>query len=230
MRPRRSQRSKRPSSQALEALVSFSPQRPRRQSAALDGGSASPAHQPSLLPEAMASPSSATTATPMPTAATHDMLASTMLEQLVSLVSDEVSRRLQPLLGGQISQPAQDWNPVSSPVPVLPGESSHSTEFRCCFSSTNCLATSCATSPCAVHFGAAPGIHSHSRYRGGASGTRWGPDSLGLPVRSAVFAPWDSASQGCFLIYQFTNWRASTSKTANQNHTKWICWFRLPSC
>ena len=61
MRPRRSQRSKRPSTQALEALISFSPQRPRRQSAALDGGSASPAHQPSLLPEAMASPSSTTT-------------------------------------------------------------------------------------------------------------------------------------------------------------------------
>ena len=152
MRPRRSQRYKRPSTQALEALVSSSPQRPRRQSAAVDGGCASPAKQPSLLPKTMASPSSTTTATFMLTAATHGMLASTMLEQLVSRVSDEVTRRLQPLLGGQISQPTQGSNPVSTP-----GGSSHSTEFHSYFSSTNCLDTSCATGPCAVHFVQLPG-------------------------------------------------------------------------
>ena len=84
MPPRHSQRSKRPSTQALETLVSSSPQRPRRQSAAVNGDSASSTQQPSLLPEAMASPSSAATAITMPATAIHGMLASTMLVQLVS--------------------------------------------------------------------------------------------------------------------------------------------------
>ena len=39
------------------------------------------------------------------------MLASTMLEQLVSWVTGVVTQRLQPQLGGQISQPAQSSNP-----------------------------------------------------------------------------------------------------------------------
>ena len=60
MPPRRSQRSKRPSSQALEPLVTSPPQRARRQNQVVEGNlpSSSSDQQASMVPEVLVSASS----------------------------------------------------------------------------------------------------------------------------------------------------------------------------
>lgn len=107
MPPRRSQRSKWPSAQALEALVSSPPQRVRRQSLVLDGSSSSSTQQPP-----------AATATDLDQPA---VLPSPVMDQLVSRVTEEVTKRLQPLLSnlGTLAQPAQSPPSTSSQAPAV---------------------------------------------------------------------------------------------------------------
>ena len=114
MPPRRSQRSKRPSAQALEALVSSPPQRVRRQSLVVDGSSSSSTQQPPAAP-----------ATDQPA-----IFPSPVMDQLVSRVTDEVTKRLQPLLSNlsSLAQQAQSPPSTSSQAPAesLPVEQSTS--------------------------------------------------------------------------------------------------------
>ena len=114
MPPRRSQRSKRPSAQALEALVASPPQRVRRQSLVVDGSSSSSSQQPPAAP---------TTDQPA-------VLPSPVMDQLVSRVTDEVTKRLQPLLSNlsSLAQQAQSPPSTSSQAPAvsLPVEQSAS--------------------------------------------------------------------------------------------------------
>ena len=108
MPPPCSQRSKRPSAQALEALVSSPPQRVMRQSLVVDGSSSSSTQQPSLLHESLAAQSVSRPATlfpvqssQLPAAPATDqpaVLTSPVMDQLVSRVTDEVTKQLQPLL------------------------------------------------------------------------------------------------------------------------------------
>ena len=114
MPPRRSQRSKRPSAQALEALVSSPPQRVRRQSLVVDGSSSSSTQQPPAAP-----------ATDQPA-----VLPSPVMDQLVSRVTDEVTKRLQPLLSNLSSLAQQAQSPPSTEAPAvsLPVEQSTSLE------------------------------------------------------------------------------------------------------
>ena len=101
------QRSKWPSAQALEALVSSPPQRVRRQSLVLDGSSSSSTQQPP-----------AATATDLDQPA---VLPSPVMDQLVSRVTEEVTKRLQPLLSnlGSLAQPAQSPPSTSSQAPAV---------------------------------------------------------------------------------------------------------------
>ena len=103
MPPRRSQRSKRPSAQALEALVSSPPQRVRRQSFVVDGSSSSSTQQP---PAAQATDQPA-------------VLPSPVMDQLVSRVTDEVTKRLQPLLSNLSSLAQQAQSPPSPQAPAV---------------------------------------------------------------------------------------------------------------
>lgn len=107
MPPRRSQRSKWPSAQALEALVSSPPQRVRRQSLVLDGSSSSSTQQP---PAATATDLDQPTVLPLP-----------VMGQLVSWVTEEVTKRLQPSLSnlGSLAQPAQSPPSTSSQAPAV---------------------------------------------------------------------------------------------------------------
>ena len=106
MLPRRSQRSMWPSAQELEALVSSPPQRVRRQSLVLDGSSSSTQQPP------------AATATDLDQPA---VLPSPVMDQLVSRVTGEVTKRLQPLLSnlGLLAQPAQSPPSTSSQAPAV---------------------------------------------------------------------------------------------------------------
>ena len=114
MPPRRSQRSKRPSAEALEALVSSPPQRVRRQSLVVDGSSSSSTQQPPAAP-----------ATDQPA-----IFPSPVMDQLVLRVTDEVTKRLQPLLSNlsSLAQQAQSPPSTSSQAPAesLPVEKSTS--------------------------------------------------------------------------------------------------------
>ena len=130
MPPRPSQRSKRPSAQALKAMVSSPPQRVRRLSVVVNGNVSSSAQQPSLLPEALVGQQvsraepflqrqsqqpSVVPATVQPT-----ILASPAMDQLISRVTDEVTKRLQPLLSNLSSMVQQTPRPptTSSQAPV----------------------------------------------------------------------------------------------------------------
>ena len=127
MPPRRSQRSKRPSAEALEALVSSPPQRVRRRSGAVIGNVLASAEQPSLPAEALlGQPASqaatfsqgqshVVTATVQP-----DVLALPAMDQLISRVTDEVTSRLQPLLANLTSMVQQTQSPptTSAQAPV----------------------------------------------------------------------------------------------------------------
>lgn len=139
MPPRRSQRSKQPSAQAL---VSSPPQRVRRQSLVVDGSSTSATQQPSLLHEALAVQPVSRAATlshvqsqqPPAAPATDQpaVLTSPVMEQLVSRVTDEVTKRLQPLLSNLSSMAQQAQSTPSSlsqaPALSLPVEQSTSLE------------------------------------------------------------------------------------------------------
>ena len=103
MPPRRSQRSKRPSAQALEALVSSPPHRVRRQSVVVDGSSSSSTQQPPAAP-----------ATNRPA-----VLPSPVMDHLVSRVTDEVTKRLQPLLSDLRSLTQQAPSPPSTSSQAL---------------------------------------------------------------------------------------------------------------
>ena len=107
MPPRRSQRSKWPSAQALEAFVSSPPQRVRRQSLVLDGSSSSSTQQP---PAATATDLDQPTVLPLP-----------VMDQLVSRVTEEVTKQLQPSLSnlGSLAQPAQSPPSTSSQAPAV---------------------------------------------------------------------------------------------------------------
>ena len=108
MPPRRSQRSKQPSAQALEALVSSPLQRVRRQSLVVDGSSSSSTQQSSLLHESLAAePVSQAAALfpvqsqqPLAAPATDQLavLTSPIMDQVVSRVTEEVTKRFQPVL------------------------------------------------------------------------------------------------------------------------------------
>ena len=131
MPPRRSQRSKRPSAQALEALVSSPPQRVRRQSLVVDGSSSSSTQQPSLLHESLAAQPVSRPVTlfpvqsPQPPAAPATdqpaVLTSSVMDQLMSRVTDEVTKRLQPLLSNlsSMAQQAQSPPSTSSQAPAV---------------------------------------------------------------------------------------------------------------
>ena len=103
MPPRRSKRSKQPSAQALDALVSSPPQRVRRWSLVVDGSLLSSTQHESLAAQPV---SRAATLFPVqsqqpPAAPATDqpaVLTSPVMDQLVSRVSEEVTNRLQPLL------------------------------------------------------------------------------------------------------------------------------------
>ena len=116
MPPHRSQRSKRPSSQALAALVTSPLQRARRQNEVVEGNLTSSEQQASMLPEVLVSALSAATASTLADTATT-ILSSPVLEQLVSRVTEEVTRKFQPLLGhlGSLPQPAQTPNFTPAP-------------------------------------------------------------------------------------------------------------------
>ena len=127
MPPRRSKRSKRPSAEALEALVSSPSQRVRRRTGAVNGNVLTSAHQPSLPAEtSLGQPASqaatlsqgqshVVTATVQP-----DVLALPAMDQLISQVTDEVTKRLQPLLANLTSmvQQRQSSPTTSSQAPV----------------------------------------------------------------------------------------------------------------
>ena len=151
MPPRRSQRSKRPSAQALEALVSSPPQRVRRQSLVVDGSSSSSTQQPPAAP-----------ATDQPA-----VLPSPVMDQLVSRVTDEVTKRLQPLLSNLSSLAQQAQSP---PLP-----------------SSTCRVTPCGTVQfCAVFWKpnpTSPRTCCHPRYSRGTCCSRWRPVSPSLPIR-----------------------------------------------
>lgn len=84
MPPRRSQRPKRPSSQASEALTSSLPRRARRQNPVADGNatSTSTARQDPLMPEVLVSTSSATPASSLL------FLSTLVLDHVVSRVTE----------------------------------------------------------------------------------------------------------------------------------------------
>ena len=114
MPPRRSQRSKRPSAEALEALVSSPPQRVRRRTGAVNGNGSTSAHQPSLPAETSLGqlPSEASTLLQgqshvITATAQPDVLALPATNQLISQVTDEVTKRLQPLLANLTSMVQQ---------------------------------------------------------------------------------------------------------------------------
>ena len=114
MPPRRSQRSKRPSAEALEALVSSPPQRVRRRTGAVNGNGSTSAHQPSLPAETSLGqlPSQASTLLQgqshvITATAQPDVLALPATNQLISQVTDEVTKRLQPLLANLTSMVQQ---------------------------------------------------------------------------------------------------------------------------
>lgn len=127
--PPRSQRSKRPSAEALEALVSSPPQRVRRRTGAVNVNGLTSAHQPSLPAETslgQPAPQAATlsqgqshvvTATVQP-----DVLALPAMNQLILQVTDEVTKRLQPLLANLTSmvQQRQSAPSTSFQAPVDP--------------------------------------------------------------------------------------------------------------
>ena len=102
------QRSKQPSAQALEALVSSPLQRVRRQSLVVDGSSSSSTQQSSLLHESLAAePVSQAAALfpvqsqqPLAAPATDQLavLTSPIMDQVVSRVTEEVTKRFQPVL------------------------------------------------------------------------------------------------------------------------------------
>ena len=127
MPPRRSKRSKQPSAQALEALVSSPPQRVRRWSLVVDGSLLSSTHHESLAAQPV---SRAATLFPVqsqqpPAAPATDqpaVLTSPVMDQLVSRVSEEVTNRLQPLLSNlsSMAQQAQSPPSTSSQPPVTP--------------------------------------------------------------------------------------------------------------
>ena len=134
MPPRGSQRSKRLSSQALEALVTSPPRRARRQNAVVEGNLTSSEQPASMMPEVLVSAPSAATASTLVDTATA-ILSSPVLEQLVSRVTEEVTRKFQPLFEhlGSLPQPAQtpDFTPAPpqslpvSSVPPAPVPSTH---------------------------------------------------------------------------------------------------------
>ena len=131
MPPRRSQRSKRRSAQALEALVSSPPQRVRRRSSVGDGSSSSSTQQPSLLPEALAAQPMSQAATMFPVYSQQPhaapatdqpaVLTSPVMDQLVSRVTDEVTKRLQPLLSNlsSMAQQAPSLPSTSCQAPAM---------------------------------------------------------------------------------------------------------------
>ena len=130
MPPRRSQRSKRLSSQALEALVTSPPRWARRQNPVVDCHLPSSSSEQqaslrsSLMPEVLVSASSATPASTLADTATT-ILSSPVLDQLVSWVTEEVTRKFQPLLDnlGSLSQPAQTPHYVPAPSQSLSASS-----------------------------------------------------------------------------------------------------------
>ena len=142
MPPRRAQRSKRPSAQALEPLVSSPLQRVRRQSLVVDGSSSSSTQQPSLLHESLTAQPESRPATlfpvqsPQPPVAPATdqpaVLTSPVMDRLVSRVTDEVTKRLQPLLSNLSSMAQQAQSPPSTssqaPAVSLPVQQSTSLE------------------------------------------------------------------------------------------------------
>ena len=127
MPPCRSKRSKQPSAQTLEALVSSPPQRVRRWSLVVDGSLLSSTQHESLAAQPV---SRAATLFPVqsqqpPAAPATDqpaVLTSPVMDQLVSRVSEEVTNRLQPLLSNvsSMAQQAQSPPSTSSQAPVTP--------------------------------------------------------------------------------------------------------------
>ena len=102
------QRSKQPSAQALEALVSSPLQRVRRQSLVVDGSSSSSTQQPSLLHESLAAEPVSQAAALLPVQSQQPLaapatdqpavLTSPIMDQVVSQVTEEVTKRFQPVL------------------------------------------------------------------------------------------------------------------------------------
>ena len=130
MPPRPSQWSKRPSAQALKAMVSSPPQRIRRLSVVVNGNVSSSAQQPSFLPEALVGQQVSRAETflqrqsqqpsVVPATVQATILASPAMDQLISRVTDEVTKRLQPLLSNLSSMVQQTQSPptTSSQAPV----------------------------------------------------------------------------------------------------------------
>ena len=116
MPPRRSQRSKRPSSQALEALVTSPPRRARRQNAVSEGNLTSSEQPASMMPEVLVSAPSTATVSTLADPATA-ILSSPVLEQLVSWVTEEVTRKFQPLFEHLRSLPQVAQTPDFTPAP-----------------------------------------------------------------------------------------------------------------
>ena len=116
MPPRRSKRSKQPSAQALEALVSSPPQRVRRWSLVVDGSllsstqheswAAQPVSRAATLFPVQSQQPPAAPATDQPA-----VLTSPVMDQLVSRVSEEVTNRLQPSLSNVSSMAQQAQSP-----------------------------------------------------------------------------------------------------------------------
>ena len=120
MPPCRSQRPKRPSAEALEALVSSPPQRVRRRTGAVNGNVLTSAHQLSLPAASQAATLSQGQSHVVTATVESDVLALPAVDQLISQVRDEVTKRLQPLLANLTSmvQQRQSSPTTSSQAPV----------------------------------------------------------------------------------------------------------------
>ena len=101
MPPRRSQRAKRPSSQALEALVTTPSRRPRRTA-------------PKEVPSSTSAPKEVPSSTSAPgVQSTPLALPSDLIDQLVSRVTVEVTKQISSLLPSSPSAPAVRHNSPS---------------------------------------------------------------------------------------------------------------------
>ena len=113
------------------------------------------------------------------------------MDQLVSRVTDEVTKRLQTLLSNfnSLAQQAQSPPPpISSQAPAVP------------------LPVEQSTSSQSSGLNISPRTCYHPRYSRGTCCSRWRPVSPSLPVRWAEFAAGNTASQWCFHVCNLTNW------------------------
>ena len=118
MPPRRSDRSKRPSSQASESFVASPPRRRRTAAPSLpsSGNDSEPAPQPAVL---LSGPSSHASEPAIP--ATGTAFPPTLFDQLVQRVAAEVTRQLQPASSSPAFQEPQVPSPAPAAFPSLAG-------------------------------------------------------------------------------------------------------------